>query len=96
MSRENSNVNDPSHNANVDERARFASELERKREAAHGDPDKLKLYDMVAKVGEKNPIAAGRIFDVFEASPLAESKFTAAIRAGTLEKIELLTRMALT
>ena len=91
MSRENSNVNDPSHNANLDERARFASELERKREAAHGDPDKLKLYDMVAKVGEKNPIAAGRIFDVFEASPLAESKFTAAIRAGTLEKIELLT-----
>ncbi len=91
MSRENSNGNDPSITTNVDERARFASELERRREAAHGDPDKLKLYDMVAKVGEKNPAAAGRIFDVFDASPLAESKFIAAIRAGTLEKIELLT-----
>jgi hypothetical protein len=91
MSRENSNGNGQSQTTNADDRARFASALERKREAAHGDPDKLKLYDMVAKVGEKNPAAANRIFDLFDASPLAEGKFIAAIRAGTLEKIELMT-----
>jgi hypothetical protein len=73
------------------DRARFDAELKSRREAAQGDPDKLKLYEMVAKVGEKNPAAASRIFDVFDASPLAESKLLQAVRGGTLEKLDLIT-----